>query len=584
MPALIYDTSAQESFRLPKQLLAEPIALATLILLVLNRPQRFALDLRSFLRHPAVVALGPLLAVASLGFLTSSHPLHVREGLTPLWIGAVCLVGWSLSLTVGDYRRILQAMLLPAGILALIAIGQFYHLIEPFQFEGVVRERIAITSWAGGVFDLAGYLVLPLLVAQVGLYRARGRWRWVWGLGIALGTYTMAITQTMSAIAALLVGSAVLWLILLPWRRTAGILGIVLVLGVGLAIGIEPLRERIVKKTGSLEGGDLNNLLSGRLDGWWTALWMFEQQPWTGVGHGAYRSEFGNARLALSEEGYRFYRRQHQPYFINAHSEVLEVLAEWGLLGALALVWSIWRLVLQLIHRRKADSAGEDSATGSRDDEDRGDRALMIAGVVALGIMAAVYFPLRLALVGYPYLLLLSWVLQAPATESGTRGSHRRLAWIVAALLAVVLVWVSYRGLGRMQASRKLVEVRQLGQMVRSPLPLSARRVLEGNAAQLRELQQLDPIEVRLPLSRGALYFLLGRYDAAIRAYEEALVLEPRSEVFANLGRARLANGDREGAREAFRKAQQLDRTVRRQYRPYFDELGISRRQSSPDD
>lgn len=582
VPALVFDPRAQESFRLPKLLLAESVGLATLLILVWSRPQRFVLDLRSFLRQPAVIALLPMLAIASAGLLTSSHPLHVRQGLLSLAIGAACLVGWSLGLTASEHRRALTALLFPAAFLSVIAIGQFHGFIESFQLEGNVKERIALTSWAGGVFDLAGYLVLPMLIAQVCLRRAAPRWRWVWGLGLALGAYALALTQTLTAIAALLAGSLVLWLGVVPWRRIAAILGVLAVLGGALAVGIGPLRERIVKKVDNLKSGEINQLLSGRLDAWWAAMWMFEQHPWVGVGHGAYRSEFGTARLALTEQGYRFYRGQHQPYFTNAHSEFLEVLAEWGLPGLLALGWAVWRLLLQLRRRRAEISADADS---QHVPERRSDLALMAAGVTALAVLSAANFPLRLALVGYPYLLLASWIFR-PGQTAGDRSSSRSLVWLLSLFLAVALVFTAHRGVGRMQASRKLVEVKvmgQMGRMARAPLPYQARRLLEKTAASLQKIQELDPVEVRIPLSRGSLYALLGRPAAAIRAFDEALELERRSEIYVNLGLVHFATGDHEAAREAFRNAQRLNRNVGRQYRAHFEELGLRERRQKED-
>jgi O-antigen ligase len=574
LPALFFAPAAKENFRLPKLLVTEGIGLASLAWLAF-RARGGAFDLRRFLRRPVVLAVVPLVAVAASGLLTSAHPLHVRQGLTSLVIGAACLVGWSLGLGAREHRRILGALTVPAAILALIAIGQFHQLFKPFEFQDYVKDRIAITSLAGGPFDLAGYLVLPMLIVQVGLFRAAGPGRrWAWGLGLAVGAYTIALTQTLTAIAALTAASLVLWLGLLPWRRVAAVTAMVVLVGGGLAAGIAPLRERIVKKTADLTRGELNDLLSGRLDGWRAALWMFERHPLAGVGHGAYRAEFGTARLALWEEGERFYRRQHQTYFSNAHSEPLEVLAESGLPGVLALGWALWLLLRQLRRKCRGDPPAFE----------RTEAALAWAGMTALAVLSLANFPMRIALVAYPYLLLTSRIF-APEDETAPAAApagRRGRAWFLVLVLLSILVLYLRQAEGRLRASHQLAAVEQMtvqlaqqGMLASRPLAPQVRRLLESSASGLREAGERDPVEVGIPIARGSLFFLLGREQAAIRAYEEALALEARSEIYANLGRVHFTAGDLDAAREAFRSAQRLNRDVNKKYRAYVDQLGL---------
>jgi O-antigen ligase len=587
LPALFFLPGAKENFRLPKLLLSEGLGLASLVILAF-RARRGAFDPRRLLGQPAVTALLPFLAVASFGLLVSSHPHHVRQGLTSLWIGAACVVGWSLACTAAERRSALRALTLPAVVLSLIAVGQFHGLMPQFQFQDYVKDRIAITSVAGGPFDLAGYLVLPMLIAQVGILRAsRPRWRAGWGLVLVLGLYVMALTQTLSAIAALLAASLVLWLGLLPWRRVAAVTALVVLLGGGLAAGVGPLRERILAKSGNLTAGDVNHLLSGRLDGWWAALWMFRGHPLTGVGHGAYRAEFGTARLALWDEGRRFYRRQHQTYFSNAHSEPLEVLAESGVPGVLALGWGLWLVARRLRRKSRAPDGGDAEPAFERTEA-----ALMWAGLTAMAVLSAAYFPMRIALVAYPYLLLTSHVL-APAedeTPAGSSGKAGR-AWIlILVLLAATVLYLRYAE-GRLRASFQLAAVEQMtvqlaqqGAFARRPLPPQVRRLLESGASGLLEAGERDPVEFGIPMARGSLFYLLGRSGAAVRAYEEALALEARSEIYANLGRVYFTAGDRDAAREAFRKAQRLDHNVNKKYRGFVDPLGLRERGQDRDD
>ncbi len=398
---MVFSRTAHESFRLPKLLLAECLGLASLVLLSWRLRTVERIDVRALLRQPVVLAVLPLLALASLGLITSEHPLHVREGLVSLWIGAACLIGWSLALSADEHRKLLQGLALPATVLSALAILQYHGLFTPFRFEREVGERIGLTSLAGGAFDLAAYLVLPLLWIQARLLfdEGAGRMRWLWWLAAVVCLYAMIATQTLTALVALVAGSLVLWLARLPRRRFLAFAAVLAVAVTAVGVGFAPLRQRIERKLDSLRGGDLNTVLTGRLDGWRAAVWMLGEEPWTGVGHGAYRAEYGTAKGALVEQGVKFYPRQHRVYFTNAHSDVLEALAEWGLAAAAVLAWGAWLVLRDL--RRLASSGG------------RADVALMWAGVVVLVILALTNFPFRIALVAYPALLFLSWIFAA---------------------------------------------------------------------------------------------------------------------------------------------------------------------------
>lgn len=108
------------------------------------------------------------------------------------------------------------------------------------------------------------------------------------------------------------------------------------------------------------------------------------------------------------------------------------------------------------------------------------------------------------------------------------------------------------------------------GHLARRPLARPVVQVLDKGVNVLRQAHERDPVEVGVPVAEGALYILLDRPQAAIRAYERALLIEPRPEVYAHLGRTRLRLGDGEGARLAFRRAVFLDHNLAKEFRPYL--------------
>lgn len=403
VPPFLLSLSAKEAFRLPKLMASEWLALASLLFLAWQVRTVDAVRLADLWRRPAVRALVPLLLVATLGLWTTDHPLHVREGLIDLWIGAAALIGWSLGLPARRQRQLLGGLLLPATGLALFGILQFHGVVRLPLIRVAHDERLQMTSTAGNPADLGVYLVLPCLIAQwtlAGGAAGRARWlpgwlaRWFSILALAVCLYAMTLTQTLAALAALAAGSLLLWTSVLPRRRVALLLGGGAALALVLVLAVAPLRGRVMSKVSQAVHGDWNAVLTGRLDGWRAAVWMLRENPWTGVGQGAFRPAFVPAKLALLDRGATFYAGQLTPVFANAHNEYLEAAADWGIPGVLALAWGLWTLGAAL------------RGVGRRD------LGLAVAGAAALAVLCLAHFPFRIALVSYPAILFLAWVLR----------------------------------------------------------------------------------------------------------------------------------------------------------------------------
>jgi O-antigen ligase len=412
VPPFLFAADAKESFRLPKLMASEWLALASLLLLAWQVRKAGEVRPGELWRLLAIRALLPLLLVATVSLWTTAHPLHAREALIDLWIGAAALAGWSLALPAPRQEQLLRGLLWPAAALGLLGILQFHGLYQPFQFVGIEYDvRLGVTSLTGNPGDLGAYLVLPCLVAQWMLL-CGGRQRLLRSpaavgaaAALLIGIYALALTQTLAALTALVVGSIVLWMRVLPKRWAAISLGGAAVAALILVLAVAPLRLRVAAKASQALHGDWSSVLTGRLDGWRAAEWMLREHPWAGVGQGAFRPEFVPAKLALLDRGVQFYLQELQPVFANAHNEYLETAADWGLPGLLVLGWALWILIGAL--RRRA--AGPEAA-------------LAAAGVTALAVLALGHFPFRIALVAYPALLFLAWVLRP--REAGEAGEE----------------------------------------------------------------------------------------------------------------------------------------------------------------
>lgn len=408
---LVVSPVAHENFRLPKALAASILALAALLFLLPRlAARRRPVSWREVASLPAFRVALPLVAAAALSVVAGPHPAHGVAALPPLAIALALLVGWSVGLGERERWRLLCATVVPAVLLALVAWVQ-YAVVNPFRFEGELRVRMGLTSLAGNPFDLAAFLILPAVVAQAQLAAPGGR-RWPWALALATIVAGLAVSQTLTAQVAAVVATLAFWIPRLPRRRVVALLAL-LALAAGLAVAaVPPLRNRLALKVHNLQEGDLLNFLSGRLEGWQAALWMLGERPLTGVGHGAFRAEFGEAKLALVARGVGFARLE-EPYFTAAHNDYLQAAAEWGWVGVAALAASMAIAGRGVLHawRRSADPAEDPDA--------RRRLGAMVAILLALGLLALVNFPWHLALVAYPGLLAASGLLRpTPAVGS----------------------------------------------------------------------------------------------------------------------------------------------------------------------
>jgi O-antigen ligase len=391
LPPLVFLPTASDPFRLPKLLAAETLGLASLLGLALVgrlRPTSFARPL-----PPALIAVAPFVALATLSLAWSDYAAATRRALADLWIGAACLVGWSVALRGGELRRLLAALAWPAAALALLAALQWHDVWHPIAFvQGIEGERTQSSNLAGNAADLAGFLVVPLVLLQA---RLGGRWDggrkgWTLALLLLIG-YGLVLSQTLVALAAAFAASALLWALVAPTRRALLALALIAMLTAGLVAAVPALRDRLAEKWGFVGAGNWNALLSNRPDGWAAARWMMAGAPLVGTGFGTFASHFAAAKLDLVASGRKFGVAQFH-HFANAHNDYLEVAAELGALGIAALGFGLWRLG-RAIRARPAP-----------------ERAPAWAATAAVAVLALGQFPFETAITAYPAVVLFAWI------------------------------------------------------------------------------------------------------------------------------------------------------------------------------
>lgn len=415
---LIVQTDQKEAFRLVQGLVGGWLGLASLALASLAlRHHTDRIDLADLWRRPALRALLPLLAVVAAGGFFTSHPAHFRAAFIDFTIGVVCLIGWSLALREATLRRALAWTIPPAALVALLLLDQFagqlgsgLGLLDWLRVDAPTA-RLRLTSTLGNPGDVASFLVLPMLIAVDRLRAASRNERIALAAALILMLAAIGATATLAATGAVLAGVAAWWWVSSirtgdapkPAAPRAIVMAIALLVAAGAVTMVvsSPLRARVNEKVGQLARGDMNALLTGRMDGWRVAWAMLKRAPITGVGQGAFRAEFADTRLALTAQGVPFYALQTQTVLATPHNEALSVAAEQGLPGLAALAWALWCL-----------------GTAAARLRDR--RALAWGGLVALGLLACVSFPLHVASLAWPWLLFLAWVFRLSERDAGS--------------------------------------------------------------------------------------------------------------------------------------------------------------------
>ncbi len=308
---------------------------------------RGRLDARSPLVLPGLAVIG----ATAVSTLTSQRPEASREAMALLLLAAPSYLLVRAVLADPWLRTRIDWLVIVGGFGFTVAyLGQ--ALAQWFVFWSVVGPAIPplrpgdVGLTVGTVNAVSLYLEL---LVPIGLALAWGRWRSTRFvlLYAGLGVIAMLITGSRGAwlgsLAGAVVAAAILWgghdRPRVAWSRLgrgARIAGLGAVL-----IGVVALGPGLLVRLG---GGD-----AGRLELWGAAWSMVASNPLTGVGPGAWPGL--RALTPISEDVLAV--------LYTAHSSVLHVLTELGVIGALATGWlvaAIARLGWRSLRRRPADA------------------------------------------------------------------------------------------------------------------------------------------------------------------------------------------------------------------------------------
>lgn len=428
------------------------------------------------------LALHLTLVIAAAGLLFG---LARRAAPSDDWLGAVAVAVAATGI-VGLAQ-------------ALGGLGRAQALVttlpESIQAAATARlsgGRVFGTAALPGHFAALLLLAVPILVSRAA--RSRGAARLAWSLPAAVAVAGIVLTRSLAAvgIGLLLLVATVPTVRRRPWLVVVG--GGLLALGAAVIV---------------LARGDIGHLepLALRWVNWRTAMWAFLAHPWTGVGLGG----IGQAGLTAPTAAANI-----TPF---AHNTYLELLAEFGVAGAGALVAGFVALTV-MIRRGLAT-----------------DRALALA-VLVLPLHNLVDFS------AYAPEVVLPWAVLAGALAARTLSLPRRpvpgLVLVPVLSIGVVLATLAWRGEAALEGAvarpgeegvREALAAARWTPWAVSPLWLAAekasapgipRPALASLLGAVEEREWVRPVSAGAAEVRARLLLALGRPGEALVWAREA--------------------------------------------------------------
>jgi len=366
----------------PFHLVIPVIAFALLVYsLLLARPARLA----SHERRLMAAVLGFLVAglIASLGALrpgASETKLVVLASATALFVA---------TLTICRERR--QLIVVIGGAIAGLALAGAQGIVEQLSGSYATYGLVGAGGLVGrvqGSFGhpntYGGYLavLIPLALVVALSRECPRRLRWMAAAATALALPALQFSYSRGAILGLALG-LLLWLALLrPAYAVVGAVAAAVLIGL---LAPSALRERFQQQ------GRTTGEVALRQDVWGAALDIYSEHPATGVGLNNFPVAY--ARLPATPANASQRRLLHGYNLItppHAQSQYLNILAEEGILGALAfLVLSMVALRVSYLAARLPDRLGRALGYGLG----AGLVALAVQGFLDANLIGEIAFP-----------------------------------------------------------------------------------------------------------------------------------------------------------------------------------------------
>lgn len=498
---LVFSRTTLEGFFLPKLILIRATALLALCVWIagsyVHREARFRWSSAQLLAGLLLLSLLPSL-------LGSSNRLLSLDGVLAL---LAFLVIWflagSVSLDASRRRTVAVALVGVAAVEAIYATLQYLGWDPIFSFQET--ERLQVIGTFGNPVFLAAYLAacLPLalaaLLSPLGL-PARSLAALAFGviaLGIGLTGTKGAMLAAAVAVICVLALSLLVRRSVMPGWRSLVIVGVLLALAAGAALGFGSAGKGAFDVGSTLASSlDPRGVSVGqRLLLWKAALEMIRARPLLGWGPQTFRLHYldHQGQLLAHPENASFIPLTGNP--LHTHNDYLQLWVEGG---ALALVVFLAFVVTVFVRALKALRRSDDLFYLG-----------MLGGLVSILVGALVSFPLH-----RPTTSLLFWVLAAFLTAPGARWVRLPVARPVSVVLLVVAV-CALLFYSRSSVVRYRADIWNASGFT----AMKAKRWREAAGFFERGLE-LHPRHGQSLIRLGTVYFRLGEWDKAIEALE----------------------------------------------------------------
>lgn len=506
-------------------------------------------------------ALG-VLGAAALSLINAENlALSLISFAGLIYFGFLGLLIVNTVKSAQDIKTLLSALLLSASIASGYGLLQYYgRLPGPPGFPG---GSSAMISTFGNPNYLAGFLAHLLVPGLLLSAMVQRRWtRLALLIILALMTAALVAANSVGAWLAALLATLFWFAGMLIFRlgralhaQRGWVLAVVIVLGLivwlqsppgplnallGRAAPREPSDGTLAKTIQFFQRLWEENSGIARSWNWWIAYEMLKAHPFVGVGLGDYKVEFLEYKARFKEtplgQQYNFYL----PRAIQAHNDYVQLIAELGLVGLLAIGFFVGTLIR--------------NAHGFVRTKDNAEPRLwviaLLAGLVAWATDALVSFPLHLPASELNLVLLISLLYTRPLLGSApmiTLGSKTQIATSVATLaLALTISFFAYRD---WQADIALDEGEAEMKSLRYE---TARAALERSVA-------LGIAPGKALYYLGVVYSERGELQRAREYFERSLKTYPTENAYIQLAELDLRLGEIQRAREHLQTLLRLD-------------------------
>jgi len=549
-------TTELHNICLPQTAASEIIPLAGLLVLILGAVYSGRLRL---VRTPLLVPLGVFLTVMLFSALLATWKYSAIEALVR------CLAYAATFFLVVQVVRTRRDLVRFTGVvLVVISVAVAYGLMQALGHDFIEWRQTyrEVIGTQGGPNFFAAVLVLTLPLAIPLFLAVRSKLTKAVVLVFAAAALTcLLLTQSRAGLLALgaeILGLAFLGFFLYPAHRRKVLFGamVAFLALVVVVASFKSLRKRVVSLV-KLQDGTVR----ARLTIWKATGKMVAEHPVAGTGLGSYWLAFP----AYRPRDYRTDRERYgligtEPY--HAHSDLLETVAETGLLGLAAYGWFLVAFTLMMVRawRRTPERYWRLWLAGLG----TGATALFLQGLVGVAMRWSGPAGMWWLVLG-----LAAATTRIAAREARAEELHQETkSWKRAAAAAQEEEQVAFtlpRWTGKTAAKLAATALALL--VLSSGVWVWQRMLRADHELDLAKDALAEVVELKVgkhPLSgelskRGVVEQIRRRHRIAAEAAEKALALNPwEPRAASHLGAALLELGKREEALAALRRAKYL--------------------------